>query len=989
MLDELIPGFWLFALVLALLPGLGHWWGSRPLRRALDDPLLAERVFALQRRTSASSIGVIVLLTALARSTTIWSIPLLVFTRVLAAYPLRRALYEETWSVPQYLAFSARTMAALAGFWFLMATMPLLASLAGSLDWLAALAIGAALLVWSSFYASAVLTLFNAQPLRDEALLARLVPMAQQCGLHDARFAVANLKGGAIVNALALASLRMRGVLFTDGLLARLTPDETIAIGAHEIAHLEYYNDRRLRRGRLLIWVLVLGGAPLASISRATGTSLLTMECFWVVTLVGVLAALSHHRQKNETDSDRRAVELTGDGEALARALTKAYAFNKYPRRLAVQLEQQQTHPSLARRLRDIRAAAATNPVALTEAVAFTAGDGTRVRLEAERLVWEETAGGMHAFPYSQLTELRIDAKRRGGPRLIAIDTTARNWTFDLHDGDARAVQAALDTVDGLLSHSQAQIDRWAVVAQIVASFAAIAALATGAVVAALIAIAAGFRGSRVLFAAAGAAGLAAVLAGVRQEFGPYSVGAMLFLVPAATALLFFAWKSEPKPLARTQKGVLATIAAATLASLAVIASDGFDAVSLFLISRSFGSAIVLSWALTGALTFLPKSPLRRLAPVAGALAVIVTVFGTQWFVATFGSDSLMGAGRPFDLRNIDSAPEHEFTSPLQVSELRLSPSGLALALAVYDADGAGETTGRAFHVGAVAGSLVRIVGHDLVFFDDHSFLVMRSALGKVALTAHALNAAEASWRADIEDLYPTRLVVDVVNRRWTIFGTDEQDRIVRVQGSAAGPAFTRREWDPARQTSYPTVIASSGDDVIVVESDYDFGSLIDSPLAALAGLRLMFRATNGVRWWSTGRDGPADLGQSKLSAECVGDTYDDATIQCIAFDGASTRFSSIDPMTGSVSAAGSLPGEFIGYQSAAHGWVTGYSSSRVLIADLVRARAFGFDRTRWSCEPTVVAASGDTLAAVWTTDRGATIRLFRLPPSAPPRGTP
>jgi hypothetical protein len=85
--DELIPGFWLFAAVIALLPGLSHWWGSRPLRRSLDDPLLPERVFALQRRTAASYVGAMVILTATARSALLWAIPLLVLTRVLAAYP--------------------------------------------------------------------------------------------------------------------------------------------------------------------------------------------------------------------------------------------------------------------------------------------------------------------------------------------------------------------------------------------------------------------------------------------------------------------------------------------------------------------------------------------------------------------------------------------------------------------------------------------------------------------------------------------------------------------------------------------------------------------------------------------------------------------------------------------------------------------------------------------------------------------------------------
>ena len=989
MLDELIPGFWPFVLVLALLPGLSHWWGSRPLRQALDDPLLSERVFALQRRTSASAIGVIVVLMALARSTAFWSIPLLVLTRVLAAYPLRRALYEETWSVPQYLIFTTRTIIALAGFWFLLATMPLLASFAGRLDWLVALAMGIVLLVWSSFYASVILALFNAQPLRDEMLLARLVPMAQRCGLNDVRFAMADLKGGAIVNALALASLRMRGVLFTDGLLARLTPDETIAIGAHEIAHLEYYNDHRLRRGRLLTWVLVLIGLTLASISRVTGASLLMIECGWVMVLVGVLVGLSHHRQKNETDSDLRAVELTGDPEALARALTKAYAFNKYPRRLATQVEQQQTHPSLARRLRDIRAAAATSPAVLSEVVAFTAPDGTRVRLEADRLAWEDVAGGTHAYPYTHLTDLRIDAGRRGGPRLVAVDKTPRQWTFNLQESDVHAVQTALDTVDGLLTHSQAPIDRWAVVAQIVASLAAIAALAAGAIGAALIAIAAGFRGGRVLFAAAGAAGLAALLVGIREEPGPYSAPAIVLLVPAAAFMLLYALRKEPQPVARVENAIVATIAIAALLALAVIASDGLDPVSVFLMSRAAGSAIVLTWALAAALTFLPKGRLRRLAPVAAAFAVAVPLLGTQWFVNTFGRDGLMVDGRPLDLTNIDVTPDHEFTSPLQITEVRLSPGAGAVALSVYDAEAGDDGTGRAFHVGPPAGPLIRVPGHDLAFFDDRSFVVMRSSVGKVMVAAHAVDSSEASWRAEIEHLYPARFVVDPANRRWIVLGTDEQNRIVRVQGSADGPAFTRREWPTARQANYPTVLAGSGDQVLVVESDYDFGSLAGNRLVMFAAFRMMLRVTSGVRWWSAGQTGSADLGRSKLSAECLGDTYDEGGIRCVAFDGVSTRITSIDPSTGSVVAAGSLPGQFMGYQSTADGWLTGNTSSRVLIADLSHGRAFGFDRERWSCDPTVVTASGDTIAAIWTTDRGATIRLFRLPLTGSRRGTP
>jgi hypothetical protein len=526
-------------------------------------------------------------------------------------------------------------------------------------------------------------------------------------------------------------------------------------------------------------------------------------------------------------------------------------------------------------------------------------------------------------------------------------------------------------------------------VAQIVASIATVALIAAGAIVGAFIAIAAAFRGGRVLLAAAGAASLAAVLVASRHELGLYSVPTMLVLLSAAAVLLAGALRSEPKPLSGPDKKIVATIAAAEIFSLAVIVSDGLDPVSLFLMSRSGGTAIVLTWALAAALTFLPNGRLRRLGPIVGAAAIAVALFGTPWFVSTFGSDDLMVDGRPFELRNIDANAEHEFSSPLQVSDLRLSPDGRTVALGVYDVNAVGEATNLEFHVGRVGASSSRISGDDLAFFDDRSFLVMRYAGGKVAVAKHTVAADEASWRVEIEDLYPERLVVDPANQRWTIFGADEDDHIVRVQGSAQGPEFVRRNWDPRSHATYATVVAASGDHVLVVESDYDFDSLGRGPLAALLMMRTVFRASSGVRWWSSARPEMRELGRSRLSSQCLGDSYDERAIRCLAFDGANTRFASIDASTGSVVPAGSLPGQLVGHESAKHGWVTGYANARMLLVDLNHATAFGFDRDRWSADPTVAAASDDAVAAAWTTPQGATVRVFRIPPTASPRGRP
>ena len=62
-------------------------------------------------------------------------------------------------------------------------------------------------------------------------------------------------------------------------------------------------------------------------------------------------------RQHHETESDLRAVALTGDPDALARALTKIHAYAHLPRRVDAEHEQQASHPSLARRIKAIRSA--------------------------------------------------------------------------------------------------------------------------------------------------------------------------------------------------------------------------------------------------------------------------------------------------------------------------------------------------------------------------------------------------------------------------------------------------------------------------------------------------------------------------------------------------------------------------------------------------------------------------------------------------------
>jgi hypothetical protein len=160
--------------------------------------------------------------------------------------------------------------------------------------------------------------LVGAKPIADQPLRARFDRLAAAAGLPSPHFELIDLTGGSFANALALASLERGAVVFTSPLLERLDPDETDAICAHELAHLEYHNTRRLRRQRRICRSLVVGGAVLTPVVKLLVPSVLWLACTaWPLVVLIAIAVLVHDRQKHETASDLRACALTGNPRTL------------------------------------------------------------------------------------------------------------------------------------------------------------------------------------------------------------------------------------------------------------------------------------------------------------------------------------------------------------------------------------------------------------------------------------------------------------------------------------------------------------------------------------------------------------------------------------------------------------------------------------------------------------------------------------------------
>ena len=400
-----------FTILIALAPAAFSSWRGRALLDDLQDPTLPERLLALQRRNAPVLVISVVALLFTAPQRIGWALPLLIVARMLAGYPLRRALHSETWSVWAYLSLYVRLIVAAFGFWLLVAALPALAARAGTSDWIVAGVLGAIAVAWNARYASVFRFILRTKPVDALAICSRFSLLRTSCGLSNVKLDQVNLRGGVFANAVALPSIRMPAVVVTDTLVARLDEDEVTAILAHELAHLEHYNPRRLRQANLAAWVFIGAGVVLSPVMRLAGVPGFVFLVWPVVILAGLMLQL-RRRQKHETESDLRAVALTGDPEALVRALTKLHAFARMPRRWEAEFERHATHPSLARRFQAIRRASGAEPQTITEPARFVGIDpAASVTFHDDRLELHEGSSMTHAIRYQSLRELRIDVR--------------------------------------------------------------------------------------------------------------------------------------------------------------------------------------------------------------------------------------------------------------------------------------------------------------------------------------------------------------------------------------------------------------------------------------------------------------------------------------------------------------------------------------------------------------------------------------------------
>jgi len=963
---------------LIALPGLAAWWTGRRLLALRDDPALAERFFERRQRLLFITLFALVLLSLLSGSHARWAIPLALFVLLAGLFPSRKALFGETWGFAGYLVHVIRFWLAAAGFWLLLWLAPFLLMETGALQWPLALTLGAVLLLSEHFYPALFRRVAGVAPLDRPDLDARFAPILARSRCPAPRLYRLARAGGRWANALAQPSFHAPGVIFGQTLLAELEPEEVTAILAHEVAHLEHYDRRRLLRLSALNWLLIVlavAGVPLAAQTFPLHST--AIGGGWTFMLLAFLALHSAGRRAHEADSDRRAVALCGDADALGRALAKVHALSQLPRRWSAEAERSATHPSLARRIQAIRAEAGLPSIELgSPIVVRVLTPGCFVILEAERASWldgvpagtpaepailREHAAAVQSLRYSELTELRVRAAAAGAAALVAKGRAGFARTVPLDAADVASVQAALDLVDVKLGPEATGRLQSPAIPSLVSSAAVLVAIyAVGLSTVLVPGLIAAIRPTSMALVALGITALGeAVLIlfrfgepptsadfALRQvasgRLGWTAVGGLAVLGALALSL---GWaRARGAPDERRAGAILVT---APLAALALLAWAG--------LGWSAGLGSSLRWLHEGARA-MPSATLAPLGLGAALLAsghrrwlwagralilaaLVPLLLGSGWVGGRLGHDLLSATQPALRLSEATATLLRQTRVEMPATALRLSPSGRRFAVRqafyVEDEDGEVDVSPPAtYRVGAFGEPAVNLEAEDLAFLDDGRALALVRGDGGWRLELHELSSPpRAAWRLALPEVRLARLGVEPASGAWTVSGFEARSsEIVAFSGVIGREGFEASRWKrPGGDTRVGTVrgwqllaYAPSARTAVVLTNEHRTWLL---PWSFLLPFPHAWREV-----WALGPGGADLLAASPATIVCPRVSTSEPVGICVTFGRGAIGFWAVDSDPGGVQVLGTVKGLVGAFGAGPGGRLAGWTDDRTLL---------------------------------------------------------
>jgi Zn-dependent protease with chaperone function len=926
--------------LLSVAPAAYLWWVGRRLVQRIDDPAFPELRFARGQRLGVVIAVCLVSSLALSIDFAALKLGLAVLGLLAANYPARREIFGETWGLLGYLSFILRFWLGMLGVWLLIAWMPMVIGSLGDYAVVVAVLLVALAVLWGHFNAEAFAWIAGAGQLDEPDLETRFEEILARAECREPRLLRLDTRGGFMVNAFALPAFRRPAVLFSSDLLAALTVDETAAIFAHEVGHLEYFDRRRLLRRNLVIWGLFAGLLAATVWLGVESSAFVTLTWVWPLAILVLLAALVAGSQGREHDSDVRAVELTGDPEAIVTALTKIHRLMRMPRRWRESSEGRLSHPSLARRVRAIREAAGVGEgddgaKVPSEVIVLrgAAEPSEIVVLAADRLHWLQgldddvglepravlqAAHDCRSIRYSELADLRLEVRGMGGRYLKAVDSRGSTLRLAIRQEDVGRVKDVLARID-LQVRDTAPGAAAKVVAEsknrrnsrVLASLAGLSALLPPislplAVAAALALI----RPSRASLAAVGAIGVAAGLLGLRG-LGDASALLAVLEVVLGCMLLYTAVDryrkalDEPKASWKLPAVVLGGLALLYLAGGAALLGSPLPATQLHLWARYHPGTTVVLLGLAGALLSSRRRAAYWPAGAAVALAGLLVVVGTLWFRDSFADDPL-AVGRPAaQVGSTQLQLVREIQIDGQAYDLRLAPSGARIAAFFVGKQRSG------FQVELADGGFVTIQAADLAFLDDERVAVLRYKKGGgLSLQVLELGAEPLmEYEIEIETVTDPVLRVDPLDGRWEVAGALlYEGQATLLSGEIGSDAYQRSDWsfatpDDAYLTTFET---NAGGPALAVTTWLEYGSFT----GILMGLSPLAQYSLPGAIWAVGASDQTRLVTTAAHVWCAEPLARQQVFTCVSTHPESvTAIWSVDAVSGRVRFVARIPG--------------------------------------------------------------------------------
>ncbi len=956
--------------VSVLVPFVCAFWSSRGLLVRLDDPLLPDRLLAHSRRVGTAT-GVAIVVGGLFAPSYFPGVILLAWLSVLAGgFRARKAVFDERWGFPSYLDHTLRFWIGLLGSFALLAAIPWAMAIASGQALAVGVVLGGVAWLWILAGPFVFRLLVRARSFAGpeaEALSKHFSRILGNASCRAPALFVAEARGGCWVNAFALPAVGRPGVLFTRGFLDAMTPREIAAIFAHEVTHLEHFQPRKVAFGRAL--GLLLPALPIFLWAGPISHLLRGWEWIWPIAFLVAMMLKSAKNRGHEAESDRRALELSSDPDALMSALTKLHALNRISRRWDAAFESFSTHPSLARRIRAIRAVSGERSQEVAEAL-FRASDGSdrAVLFDSARLHFLEglpehgeallaTSAKRRSYRYEEVHELRLQANHE----LVLKSAAGETARMAVRAEDVQAVEEVLDRVDGRIADTPLAAGPpttrlWSLVLGL------LGLIPSPSWVSVALAGAALARPSFFTLLALGTSGLASAAALPEPWWRSVSLGL------AGVAVLVVAARKRGVPRTR-REALLATLIPLGLFLLSSLPAVAALASTLPLMHASLWAsespaAFVGLVAGGVVLLSLPRMSARLGGLLALAAGLGLAVVGSSAFRERFGGDLFASLGDPIPVRDASLTPVRVVRIPGAVAHISLSPRGAIFAVALATPDGNEEQ--RAYLVESAPGRVETLRALALEYLDEERILfVERSGGGAL------LKVADVSELKSAEIVHPMSLLagldLEVDASSWTVSGYDwvEGSRVLVRGGFDATPP---RELRFSTEDG-ATVLAASGDTALA--SRYELGSLAYLPLVSnpriATALEIETKGAPRTR-----------LGASLLMPQCFAASLFEPGFYCVAMNGRRTGLFHLPSGSLSFEPLGFVPGGFHANEAAAGGWLLlNRGDGPPLLFERSRGLAWRLDTRVWS-----LALSNGVLATVRASDRNdeTVVSLYTVP---------